>query len=102
MGKIVIETLIRLAIVVIAVFFIRTAMPDDKFWLILTLFAVTGGVILPAYYSSKSFYQENREVIENSVCSKCRHFDRSAVLCKKYEEHPKKGYVPCGGKEVES
>ncbi len=101
MGKIVIETLIRLAVVLIAVFFIRTAMPDDKFWLILTLFAVTGGVILPAFYSYKSFYQENKEVIENSVCSRCRHFDRSAVLCKKYEAHPKKDFIPCGGDEAE-
>ncbi|KAB2909127.1 MAG: hypothetical protein LC102_01545 [Ignavibacteriales bacterium] len=47
MGKIVVEALLRLLIIIVVVFFIRTAMPDDKFRLILTLFAVSAGVIFP-------------------------------------------------------
>ena len=101
MGKIVVEALLRLLIIIVVVFFIRTAMPDDKFWLILTLFAVSAGVILPIWNSYKKFIAENKEVLENSLCSRCRHFDRSAVLCTKYEEHPRTDYLPCGGKDFE-
>jgi len=101
MGKIVTETLLRLIVVLTAVYFIRTAFPDDKFWLILAITAVIGGVVLPAYNSYTSFYKSNREIIENSICSKCRHFDESAVLCKKYESHPRPDFIPCDGKEFE-
>jgi len=82
MGKLVIESLLRLLVVLVAVFLIRTVLPDDTGY--------------------KKFYAQNREIIENSICSKCRHFDESAVLCTKYESHPKPGYIPCGGKEFET
>ncbi|GAB1350690.1 hypothetical protein MASR1M107_29050 [Ignavibacteriales bacterium] len=101
MGKIVTETLFRIVIVIIAVYLIRTAFPDDKFWLILAITAVVGGVVLPAYNSYINFYKSNKEIIENSICSKCRHFDETAVLCKKYESHPKPDFIPCDGKEFE-
>ncbi|MBK7868131.1 MAG: hypothetical protein IPJ75_14765 [Ignavibacteriales bacterium] len=102
MGKLVIESLVRLVVVLVVVFLIRTALPDDKFWLILTIAAILAGVVLPAYTGYKKFYAQNREIIENSICSKCRHFDESAVLCTKYESHPKPGYIPCGEKEFET
>jgi len=39
----------------------------------------------------------NKEIIENTLCSSCKHFDESAVLCMKYDKHITKDEIPCGG-----
>ena len=45
----------------------------------------------------KLFREENYEVITNTLCSSCKHFDETAVLCLKYDEHPTEDKIPCEG-----
>jgi len=44
---------------------------------------------------------KNKKVIDSSLCSSCKNFDRSAVLCIKYDKHPTENYVPCDGVDWE-
>lgn len=54
-------------------------------------------VIHPAVIQYKIFYEENKKVILDTLCSNCKNFDETAVLCMKYDEHPTEEYVPCDG-----
>lgn len=96
MGKIVFWSLIRIA-ALIPVLWIAIDWIDYKFWWILSAMAVYGVVFHPAIIQYRIFKEENREVLEDTICSRCKHFDQSAVLCLKYDEHPKEDYIPCNG-----
>jgi len=96
MGKIVFWALIRIAIL-IPVLWIATNWVDYKFWWILSGLAIYGVIFHPAMIQYRIFKEENREVLEDTICSQCRHFDSSAVLCMKYDEHPQEDYIPCDG-----
>lgn len=100
MGKIVFWALIRIAIL-IPVLWYATEWVDYKFWWIIAGMGIYAVVFHPAIIQYRMFREENREVLEDTICSQCRHFDGSAVLCMKYDEHPKEDYVPCDGVDWE-
>lgn len=54
-------------------------------------------VAWPAYNKFKEYNKRSEEFIESTLCGSCRHFERTAQLCRIYDEHPTKDYVPCDG-----
>jgi len=58
-------------------------------------------IVHPAMVSYRWFEERNKKVIESTLCSSCKHFDQSAVLCIKYDKHPTENYVPCDGVDWE-
>lgn len=100
MGKIIFWGLIRVA-VLIPVLWIATDWIEYRFWWIIASMSVYGVVFHPAIIQLKIFREENRTVLEDTICSQCKHFDASAVLCLKYDEHPKENYIPCDGVDWE-
>jgi len=101
MGGIVYWGLLRIA-VVIALFWLSFDYFDAKyFWIIFGL-AIYIIVIHPIIAEYKEFVKKNINVINNSLCSKCKHFNESAVLCMKYDEHPNDDFIPCNGLDWES
>lgn len=96
MGSIVYWTLIRLAIFLPLIWLSRSYV-DEKFWWILGTLALTFFVIYPAYFSYQKFIESNKNVVTASLCSSCKHFDESAVLCMKYDKHPTDNFIPCEG-----
>ncbi len=96
MGKIVFWALIRIAFL-IPVLWIAIDWVDYKFWWILASLAVYAVVFHPGIIQYKIFKEENKPVLEDTICSQCKHFDESAVLCLKYDEHPAENYIPCDG-----
>lgn len=63
----------------------------------LSLMSIYGVVIHPTIIHYRLFIEENKEIIDSTMCSSCKHFDESAVLCMKHDEHPSKTYLPCEG-----
>ncbi|MCZ7602515.1 MAG: hypothetical protein QY331_15680 [Melioribacteraceae bacterium] len=100
MGKIIFWGLIRVA-VLIPVLWIATDYIDYRYWWIITAMSIYGVVFHPAVIQLKIFREENKIVLEDTICSQCKHFDASAVLCLKYDEHPTEDYIPCDGVDWE-
>lgn len=59
--------------------------------------AFYGVIIHPALIHYRLFNEINREIIEDTLCSSCEHFDKSAILCLKHDKHPTIDFVPCDG-----
>lgn len=100
MGTIVYWTLIR-TVIVIPLLWVFKDYFDEKYWFILSSLSIALFIIYPAYNSYKKFFDHNKNVISESLCSSCKHFDESAVLCMKYDKHPTENYIPCEGADWE-
>lgn len=100
MGHIVYWTIIRTAIVIPALWLAADYI-GPQFWWTVFILSIYGIIIHPAVVQYKNFIERNKEILEDTICSTCRHFDVSAVLCTKYDEHPKEDYIPCGGVDWE-
>ena len=96
MGDIVFWTLIRLAISIPAVWILRNYI-DFQLWWILVPVVLYIVVIHPAFIGYRRFEEKNKSVIESTLCSNCKHFDPTAVLCLKHDKHPTSDYLPCEG-----
>ncbi len=100
MGEVVFWTIIRTALT-IPILWLLIDYLDFQLWWILCLFAIYGVIIHPAIIHYRLFEEKNRDIIESTLCSSCRHFDKSAVLCLKHDKHPTKDILPCEGLDWE-
>lgn len=100
MGDIVYKTLIRFTIVLAILWFGKDFFGEKFFWLVSVL-SIYLFVFHPAYLAYKQFMEENSNIISNSLCSSCKHFNESAVLCTKYDKHPTDIFIPCEGTDWE-
>jgi len=100
MGEIVFWTLIRITITIPFVWILRGYL-DYSVWWVVVVFAIYGFVIHPVILSYRKFEEKNKNMFESSLCSSCKHVDKSAVLCIKYDKHPTLEYLPCEGKDWE-
>lgn len=100
MGEIVFWTLIRFALSIPVLWVIKGYF-DFSFWILIVFFLLYGFVLHPAILSYRKFEEKNKTMINNSLCSSCRNFDKSAILCVKHDEHPDENYIPCDGVDWE-
>jgi len=100
MGVVVFWTIIRTAIL-IPILWILFGIIDYQLWWIVSFTAVYGIIIHPAVIHYRLFEERNKDIIEATLCSSCRHFDKTAVLCTKYDQHPDLNYLPCDGLDWE-
>lgn len=100
MGGIIFWTIIRTAIL-IPLLWITLDYIEYKFWWAIVTMSIYGVIIHPAVIQYKFFVEANKEIITNTLCSSCKHFDETAVLCLKYDEHPTKEIIPCNAKDWE-
>lgn len=63
--------------------------------------SIYGVIIHPAVIQYRLFMEENKDIIKNTLCSSCKHFDETAVLCLKYDQHPTLKNLPCEGADWE-
>lgn len=100
MGRIIYWTLIRLAILIPALW-ISADWMDYKFWWSIAIIVFYLFIIHPVYIQYKKFVDTNKEVITDTICGQCKHFDESAVLCMLYDKHPTVDDIPCDGVDWE-
>lgn len=96
MGEVVYWTLLRLLISIPLLWILKDYL-DYSIWWISVVFVLYGLVLHPAVLAYRKFEESNKTMINNSLCSSCKHFDKSAVLCIKYDQHPTENYIPCDG-----
>ena len=100
MGDIVFWTIIRFAVSIPVIWVLKDYI-DNSLWWLSIIFILFGFVIYPAVLGYRKFEEKNKNLFESSLCSSCKHFDKSAVLCIKYDKHPTPEYVPCEGLDWE-
>lgn len=100
MGDIVFWTIIRIAIVIPSLWILKGYI-DYQLWWYIIMASIYGVIIHPAAIHYRLFEERNKEVIESSLCSSCKSFDKSAVLCMMHDKHPSKEYLPCAGLDWE-
>jgi len=70
---------------------------DYQVWWSVSFLLLYGVVLHPAIVQFRYFLEKNKDILESTLCSSCEHFDKSAVLCMKHDEHPTTNYLPCDG-----
>jgi hypothetical protein len=100
LGEIVFWTIIRTAITIPGLWILKSHI-DFQIWWMISVAAIYVLIIHPAIVSYRWFEERNKKVIDSTLCSSCKSFDPSAVLCMKYDKHPTENYIPCDGIEWE-
>ena len=100
MGEIVFWTIIRTAVTLPGLWILRSQV-DSQLWYLISLAAIYVLIVHPAIQSYRWFEQKNKKIVNTTLCSSCRHFDASAILCMKYDKHPTENYIPCDGVDWE-
>lgn len=96
MGDIIFWALIRTVVLVPTLWYLLSFFKYEN-WILWSAFAIYLVVIHPAITQYQKFVRQNREVVSDTLCASCKHFDESAVLCMKHDKHPTKEYIPCDG-----
>lgn len=96
MGHIVFWALIRLAFTIIGLWILFYYI-DYGTWWVLGIVSIYVIVIHPALIQYDIFREKTEPVVNSSLCSSCRYFEETAVLCTKLDEHPTENYLPCNG-----
>lgn len=100
MGAIVYWTIMRIAIL-IPLLWIAVDYIEYKYWWIIVMMSIYGFILHPTVIQYKLFREQHKEVITNTLCSSCKHFDETAVLCLKFDKHPTQETIPCEGGDWE-
>lgn len=100
MGDIVFWAIIRAAIVIPSLWILKGYI-DYQLWWYIVLLGIYGVIVHPAIIHYRLFEEKNKEIFESTLCSSCKHFDKSSVLCTKHDEHPTKDFLPCEGNDWE-
>lgn len=100
MGSIVFWGIIRAALVIPVIWLLYGVM-DYSYWWMFGLLAMYGVVLHPAMIQYRMFLDENKEVLTNSLCSSCKNFDKTAVICLIHDKHPSPEELPCEGVDWE-
>lgn len=99
-GAIILGSLLRtFLILTISFFIIKKYFLYD--YILLLIFIIWFFVAMPAYQAYQNFNKDMEDFSESTLCGTCKYFDKSAQLCKIYDEHPTKDYIPCEGSSWE-
>lgn len=96
MGEIVFWTIVRTAIMIPIIWFSQDYF-DYKFWWMISALALYGVIVHPVIYQYKKYAEANKNVMEGTLCSSCKHFEKGSVMCLKHDTHPTEEYLPCNG-----
>jgi hypothetical protein len=95
-GSVVWGVLLRTAIIILLSLFIIEQFDLREYWW-LSAFAIWAGAAYPGWRQYQKFQEKMKKFEEETLCGSCRYLDTSSQLCKIYDEHPTKDYVPCEG-----
>lgn len=96
LGSIVLGALLRLLIIIGLVSFITGNYYFNHYQLF-SLVLIWFFVAWPVYTNYAEYSRRSKEFVDNTLCGSCSYFEKSAQLCKIYDEHPTNDYIPCDG-----
>jgi len=98
-GSIVSWAIFRVAAVIIVAYIISEYVTwlDYSTWWIITLALFYGIVLWPMQVQYRIYREETARVMDGTLCSTCRYFESTGVLCSKLDEHVTEESIPCEG-----
>jgi hypothetical protein len=99
-GTIVFGGMIRLSIIVMATWWISDFWVFHQFWPIFAMMVIMI-VFYPAYREMSIFSDTVESLKETTLCGSCKHFEPSAQICSRYDEHITEDHIPCEGMDWE-
>jgi len=99
-GSIVWGIILRASIIVLFSFFFIQFFRFHGYWW-LALFIFWFAAVYPGWKQFQHFDKKIKDIKENTLCGKCKYFESSGQLCKIYDEHITKDYIPCDGLDWE-
>jgi hypothetical protein len=98
-GSIVSWTLLRAVIYVLAAIFAFDYFRwvDYSLWWTVCVALFYAFVIYPMQVQYNHFRDETKSIVSGTLCSTCRHFEQTGILCLKLDEHVTDTYIPCDG-----
>jgi len=101
LGEIVLWTLARLTISIPVVWLLKDYIYTQLWWSI-SFVVIFVFVFYPTLIRYKQFQEKNKTILEDTICSTCKHFDETAILCIMLDKHPTEKFIPCNGLEWEA
>ncbi len=100
MGEIIWYSILRFGLIIVLLWLTYDYW-GERYFALIGFLSILFFVVYPAILWYKKFIEKNKNVVEQSLCASCKHFDPSAVLCMKYDKHPTENYLPCEGNDWE-
>lgn len=100
MGSIVWGVILRTTMIVFGSFIFMYLFDSRQYWWI-SLVVLWFGAAYPAWRQLQKFNQRIDKVSDEILCGTCRNFDKNSQLCRIYDEHVSKEYLPCDGLDWE-
>jgi hypothetical protein len=101
LGSIIWAALVRLAVTMFVAMYLKDHFVDYSDWWLVTGLAIYGIALYPAQIQYEYFKRANKRLMEDTLCSSCRHFRPENLHCTLLDEHISDSYLPCGGEEWE-
>ena len=101
LGSIIWMALLRLGVTLFVAWYLKDHFNVYSEWWLVTGLAIYGIAIYPAQIQYEYFKRNNRELIEDTLCSSCRHYRPENLHCTLLDEHVSEHYLPCEGEEWE-
>jgi hypothetical protein len=97
LGSIIWMSMLRLTAVIFVAWYLRAQITDYPEWWMITIGAIYGIAIYPAQIQYNYFKRTTRRLVEETLCSSCRHFNPDGLHCLLLDEHVNEQYLPCEG-----
>ncbi len=92
--------ILRSFIIIMSIFLLFMNWDYRQYWFI-ALFFLWFLAIYPGYRQYQKFNQRIEIIKEETLCGSCKNFEPTSQLCKIYDEHISKTYLPCEGESWE-
>jgi hypothetical protein len=66
-------------------------------WWMITFALFYPVVIHPAQVQYRLYKEETQNVVTGTLCSSCKYFEPTGIMCSKLDEHVTEEYIPCDG-----
>lgn len=95
-GSVVWGMIFRSAVIIFLTFIMIDQLEIREHWWIFS-FLLWFAAIYPGWRQYNKFHNRIKKIEEETLCGSCRNFEPSSQLCKIYDEHVSKDYIPCDG-----
>ncbi len=98
-GSIVTWAIVRAAIVIILslVLYEYVKWIEYGVWWMVTFAALFAVVLYPAQIQYRLFKESTKNIVSGTLCSTCKYFEPTAIMCTMFDEHVSETYIPCEG-----
>ncbi len=97
-GSIVLYCIVATAATLLVYWYIFEFQDASESWH-LAFFAAWIVAMYPTLRMYETYKKQSKKIEENALCSTCRNYEETGLLCRLYDEHVSANYTPCEGND---